>query len=81
MYLVRDPRDVAVSIYEQRRRGMVNADSVTLQQFVSTDLMRTDQYQGWAEDFAGVIKQNHGFFYLSRLKEEFLGTPALAHHR
>ena len=44
---------------------------------MSTVFMRTDQYQGgWAEDFAGVIKENHGFLYLSRLKEGFLGTPA-----
>lgn len=77
VYLVRDPRDVAVSIYEQRRKGMIKADSVTFQQFMSTVFMRTDQYQGgWVENFAGVIKENHGFLYLSRLKEEFLGTPA-----
>src|ERR1700722_10757137 len=77
VYLVRDPRDVAVSMYEQHRRGMAKADSLTFQQFMSTIFMRTDQYQGgWAEDFAGVIKENHGFLYLSRLKEGFLGTPA-----
>jgi hypothetical protein len=48
-----------------------------MEQFVSTDFMRTDEYQGgWAEDFSGAIKKNQGFFYRSRLKEEFLGTPA-----
>jgi len=48
-----------------------------MEQFVSTDFMRTDEYQGgWAEDFSGTIKKNQGFFYRSRLKEEFLGTPA-----
>jgi len=77
VYLVRDPRDVAVSMHEQRRTGMVKANSLALHQFVATEFMRTDQFQGgWAEDFAGVIEQNSGFFYLSRLKEEFLGTPA-----
>jgi len=77
VYLVRDPRDVAVSIYQQRRGGATHADSQTIEHFVSTDFTRTDQYQGgWAEDFSGVIKQNYGFVYLSRLREEFLGTPA-----
>jgi hypothetical protein len=77
IYLVRDPRDVAISIYEQRRRGNGIRASLTMEQFVSSDFMRTDEYQGgWAEDFSGAIKKNQGFFYCSRLKEEFLGTPA-----
>lgn len=77
VYLVRDPRDVAVSMYKQVRSGMVKADSLSFQQFMSTIFMRTDQYQGgWAEELSGVIKENRGFSYRSRLKEEFLGTPA-----
>jgi sulfotransferase family protein len=77
VYLVRDPRDVAVSMYEERRAGLAKPDSLALQQFVATEFMRTDQYQGgWAEDFSGIIQQNESFSYLSRLKEEFLGTPA-----
>jgi hypothetical protein len=77
VYLVRDPRDVAVAMYEQRRAGLVKPDSLALQQFVTAEFMTTDQYQGgWAEDFSGVIEPNDGFPYLSRLKEEFLGTPA-----
>lgn len=77
VYLVRDPRDVAVSMYEQRRAGLVKPDSLSLEHFIATEFMRTDRYQGgWAEDFSGLIQQNDGFSYLSRLKEEFLGTPA-----
>lgn len=77
VYLVRDPRDVAVSMYEQRRAGLVKPDSLGLQQFVATEFMRTDRYQGgWAEDFSGVIRPNGSLSYLSRLKEDFLGTPA-----
>ena len=77
VYLVRDPRDVAVSMYEQRRRGMVNPDPLTFPEFMSSVFMRTDQYQGgWAEDSAGVIHEQQGFLYRCRLKEEFLGTPA-----
>jgi|SRR5579872_154641 len=77
VYLVRDPRDVAVSIYEQGCKHGDATASLTIEQFVSTAFMATEQHQGgWAEDFSGAIKQNDGFMYLSRLKEEFLGTPA-----
>jgi hypothetical protein len=77
VYLVRDPRDVAVSIYEQGRKHGDATAPLTIEQFVSTALMATEQHQGgWAENFSGAIEQNDGFMYLSRLKEEFLGTPA-----
>lgn len=77
VYLVRDPRDVAVSVYRQRRNGIGTADSLTIEQFISTIFLATEPYQGgWAEDFSGAIRQNDGFLYRSRLKEEFLGTPA-----
>lgn len=75
IYLVRDPRDVAVSIYQQRRT--VDGSLSSLERFVATDFMRTDRYQGgWVEDFSGAIRQHHGSWYLSRLNEGFLGTPA-----
>jgi len=75
VYLVRDPRDVALSIYQQHR--MADGSLSSLEQFVATDFMRTDQYQGgWVEDFSGAIQQHRGSWYLSRLKEGFLGTPA-----
>jgi sulfotransferase family protein len=75
VYLVRDPRDVAVSIYQQRRT--VDRSLSSLEQFVATEFMRTDQYQGgWVEDFSGAIRQHRGSWYLCRLKEGFLGTPA-----
>jgi hypothetical protein len=77
IYLVRDARDVAVSNFEQRRRGGAIDASMGLEQFVSTVFMKTDAYQaGWAEEFSGDIKANSGWSYRSRLKEEFLGTPA-----
>jgi hypothetical protein len=77
IYLVRDPRDVAVSVYDQRRRR-VGTTTLTIEQFVLTAFMATEQHPqgGWAEEFSGAIEQNDGFMYLSRLKEEFLGTPA-----
>ncbi len=75
-YLVRDPRDVAISFYEERRQGG-SIPRMTLEQFVSTFFMRTGEYQGgWSEQFSGPISANRGFAYRSRLKHEFLGTPA-----
>ena len=76
-YLVRDPRDVAVSYYEHRRQGGSIENTLSLEHFVSTLFMRTDEYQGgWSEQFSGSIEANQGFAYRSRLKDEFLGTPA-----
>src|SRR5215471_17672368 len=58
VYLVRDPRDVAVSMYEQRCRGATIRASQTLEQFVSAYFMRMDDYQGgWAEHFSGMMKE------------------------
>jgi len=77
IYLVRDPRDVAVAQYEQRRQGGSLDNAVSLEQFVQAFLTGTDEYRGgWAEEFSGSIKANQGFAYRSRLKDEFLGTPA-----
>jgi Sulfotransferase domain len=77
VYVIRDPRDVAVSIYNQRQRGRNGAGITGIEQFLSNWFMRTDHYQGgWAEDFSGAIREDRGFVYRSRLKEGFLGTPA-----
>jgi Sulfotransferase domain len=77
IYMVRDPRDVAVAIYEQKRQGGSIENGMSLERFVSSFFMKTDEYRGgWAEDFSGSIKANDGFAYRSRLKDEFLGTPA-----
>lgn len=77
IYMVRDPRDVAVAIYEQKRQSGSIENGMTLERFVPSFFMKTDEYRGgWAEDFSGSIKANDGLAYRSRLKDEFLGTPA-----
>lgn len=77
IYLVRDPRDVAVSNFEQCRKGMAIDPSMEVQQFVSTIFMQTNAHGwGWAEAFSGSITANTGWGYQSRLKEGLLGTPA-----
>ncbi len=77
IYLVRDPRDVAVAQYEQHRQGGSIDNAGSLEQFVQAFLTRTDEHRGgWAEEFSGSIMANQGFAYRCRLKDEFLGTPA-----
>jgi hypothetical protein len=78
IYMVRDPRDVAVAIYEQKRQGASSERDLTIERFVSSFFItQTDQFEGgWAEEFSGAIKRNQGYGYRSRLKDEFLGTPA-----
>jgi hypothetical protein len=77
IYLIRDPRDVAVALYDQQAQGgSINSD-VTVDQFVLTSFLTNDAGPiGWAEEFSGAIKGNQGFAYRCRLKDEFLGTPA-----
>jgi Sulfotransferase domain len=76
VYLVRDPRDVALTNFEQRRTGGAIDASTSLEQFVLTVFMKTEQQQnGWAEEFSGAIRA-HKRWYRSLLKDEFLGTPA-----
>ena len=77
IYLIRDPRDVAVALYDQQIQGGSVKGDVTVEQFVQTSFLTNDVGQiGWAEEFSGAIKANQGFAYRCRLKDEFLGTPA-----
>jgi Sulfotransferase domain len=76
IYLVRDPRDVAVALYDQRCQGGSVERDMNLEQFVQTLFLTDNEWQhGWSEEFSGSIKRNQGFGYRSRLKDEFLGTP------
>lgn len=76
VYLVRDPRDVALTNFEQRMRGGAIDAATSLEQFVSTVFMKTDEYRGgWAEEFSGAILANKRS-YRCLLKDDFLGTPA-----
>jgi len=75
VYLVRDPRDVALTNFEQRRTGGTIDANISLEQFVATVFMKTDEYQGgWAEEFSGAILAPRRW-YRGLLKDELLGTP------
>jgi len=76
VYLVRDPRDVALSNFAQRVRGGAIHAGTSLEQFVATVFMKTDEYRGgWAEEFSGAILAKQRW-YGCLLKDDFLGTPA-----
>lgn len=77
IYMIRDPRDVAVALYDQGCHGGSIKRDMNVEQFVLTSfLTNNDSQSGWAEEFSGPIKAHQGFFYRGRLKDEFLGTPA-----
>ncbi len=76
VYLVRDPRDVALTNFAQRLRGGAIDARTSLEQFVSTIFLKTDEYGGgWVEEFSGAILPNKRW-YRCHLKDDLLGTPA-----
>jgi hypothetical protein len=77
IYIVRDPRDVAVSAYHYDRKEKNIADDFPIDVYVSTRFMKTDEYFGtWGEHAGSWLVNSRNIFKLSRLKNDFLGTPA-----
>jgi len=75
VYIVRDPRDVAVSAYHYDRKGRNIPDAFPLQTYVTTRFMKTDEYFGtWGEHAGSWLVNSKNIFQISRLKNEFLGT-------
>jgi sulfotransferase family protein len=75
IYIVRDPRDVAVSAYHYDRKGKNIADGFPLDTYVSTRFLKTDEYFGtWGEHAGSWLVNSKNIFQISRLKNEFLGT-------
>jgi hypothetical protein len=75
IYLVRDPRDVALANFVHRQLSGALHAAVGVEQFVTSIFLQSEAY-GWAEEFSGAIRANRGWRYRSRLRNEFLGTPA-----
>ncbi|HVI07314.1 MAG TPA: sulfotransferase domain-containing protein [Candidatus Binatia bacterium] len=77
VYIVRDPRDVAVSAYHYDRKGKNIADDFPVNQYVEARFMKTDEYFGtWGEHAGSWMVNSKNIFQLGRLKNSFLGTPA-----
>jgi hypothetical protein len=76
IYIVRDPRDVAVSCYHYDRKGRNIPDDFPVHTYVTTRFMKTDEYFGtWGEHAGSWLVNSRNIFHLSRLKSGFLGTP------
>lgn len=75
IYIVRDPRDVALSAYHYDRKGKNIPDGYSIDTYVSTRFMKTDEYFGtWGEHAGSWLVNSQNVFQISRLKNEFLGT-------
>jgi hypothetical protein len=75
IYIVRDPRDVALSAYHFDRKGKNIPDGFPMDTYVTTRFMKTDGYFGtWGEHAGSWLVNSKNVFQISRLKDGFLGT-------
>jgi hypothetical protein len=75
IYIVRDPRDVALSAYHYDRKGRNIPDGFPLDTYITTKFMKTDEYFGtWGEHAGSWLANPGNLFQISRLKSSFLGT-------
>jgi hypothetical protein len=75
IYIVRDPRDVALSAYHFDRKGKNIPDGFPVDTYVTTRFMKTDEYFGtWGEHAGSWLVNSKNVFQVSRLKDGFLGT-------
>lgn len=75
IYIVRDPRDVALSAYHYDRKVKNIGDDFPLDTYVSARFMKTDEYFGtWGEHAGSWLVNSKNVFHLARLKNGFLGT-------
>jgi len=77
IYIVRDPRDVAVSAYHYDRKEKNIPDAFPVEEYVRTRFLKTDEYFGtWGEHAGSWLANANNIFHMSRVKNDFLGTPA-----
>jgi Sulfotransferase domain len=77
LYMVRDPRDVALSLYNFRRKYRSVADDCPVEQYVAERFLPGDQDVSWGEHVASWLgtRLNHPGFLLVRY-EDLVTDPA-----
>jgi Sulfotransferase domain len=75
IYIVRDPRDVALSAYHYDRKGRNIADDFPLDTYVTSRFMKTDEYFGtWGEHAGSWLVNPSNISQISRLNNGYMGT-------
>jgi hypothetical protein len=75
IYIVRDPRDVAVSSYHFARKGRFIDDTLPIERYVSDCFLSTGQpYGTWGEHAGSWLVNGQNLSMLSRIKDNSLGT-------
>lgn len=71
IYLVRDPRDVAVSLFQFRRKSGLIGDSCSIERYVSERFIKGDLDVSWAEHVGSWLgaRQKHPGFLLVRYED------------
>ncbi|MGO8793600.1 MAG: sulfotransferase domain-containing protein [Candidatus Sulfotelmatobacter sp.] len=77
VYIVRDPRDVALSAYHYDRKCRNISDDFPIETYITSRFMKTDEYFGtWGEHAGSWLVNSKNILHIGRLKNGFLGTPA-----
>ncbi len=75
VYIVRDPRDVAVSSYHFARKGRRFDDSMPMERYVSEWFLRPGQpYGTWGEHAGSWLASEQNIRQVSLVKDNFMGT-------
>jgi hypothetical protein len=75
VYIVRDPRDVALSAYHYDRKGRNIPDGFPVETYITSRFLKTDEYFGtWGEHAGSWLVNSKNLFHISRVKNGFLGT-------
>ncbi len=75
IYVVRDPRDVAVSAYHHDRRERKIPDDLPIERYVTERVLRSDEYFGtWGDHTRSWLVTAKNFAHYTRLKAGFAGN-------
>src|SRR5580704_17421427 len=75
IYIVRDPRDVALSAYHYDRKERNIPDNFPLDTYITTRIMKRDGYYGtWGEHAGSWLVNERNILQISHLNDGFMGA-------